>query len=211
MLVRIFAAAFVAVVIAATLMAIVTAFYPQSLLLVEPLVCEEWQTMEVSTRSIGGGEFTIDAVCTGDGEMLVLGRSLLIMFALYFTPFFLLSWLRGVISGRARKPGYFQTATPTNFTVSPGNRSHVQSFTVTTTSADPQMMQEMLGMVQEALKDGVISADEFEQIKAKAQSASQEDMGSLSKRLSGLQHAFDQGLITQEEFEQKRREIVESF
>lgn len=208
---RILAAALVAVIIASVIMAVVTALYPKSLLLVEPLVCEDWQTMEVSTRSVGRGESTIDAVCTGDGEVLVLGRSLLWMFAAYFTPFFLLFWLRGYTRSRMIKLGKIQPVVPSTFTVSPQSPSHIQSVTVTTTSADPQTMQETLKLVQDALSDGVITPDEFEQIKAKAESAAEADTGSLAKRLTGLRHSYEQGLITEEEYEKKRSEMIEEF
>jgi len=213
---RLFIAAFFALITSATVFAIVVSTNPQSLTVFEPLFCEDSQTLEINQRSTGRpGEFTLDAACIGDDAVdIALSGPLAAMFGAIFVPVFPIIWLliyilaastRGQRERVQEAIAEFQSSHP---------RGNVQTFTTTVhaTDADPNVVTDTLGMIQEALSDGVITRDEFERINARVGGANGGDVRvPLSKRLAELQNAFAQDLITQSEYDRKRREILDEF
>lgn len=208
---RLISSLFIAAILAAILFGVITSVFPQTFMVLEPVLCRDYEKMEIESRPAGGSEFTINASCTGDGERKLDDITLYgTMFLVYLVPLWALLWLN---AATARKPK-IQVQT-VGSTVQPVNWSRAgggPSFSVTV-NADSKLAAETAALVKEALKDGVITSEEYDQIFAKVNrivdTGGDAQMKSLTERLKELQDAYAQNLITKDEYDTKRHEILD--
>lgn len=209
MLARFLIALILAAIISTVLFMVTIAFSPRSLTVLEPVFCEDWQTMAVAAQPQGQGSFALIVACTGDGIVPVSDLVYLAFFGLFFLPIFCLTWLWIYLKARADERHAAFAGGYTGGKVRVITPSSTPNVTVISSNVDTAMMTDVLSLLQDALQDGIITPDELERIKSRVNDSGQHN--DLSARLAGLQDACSQGLITPAEYDTKRRQILDAF